>query len=105
MAPPIMGWALPHQALIKMPYSLAYSPILWRHFLNFSSLLLSDDFSLHQVDIKLTSRTAFSVWCWRFAKVGLKKETIEEWGWGWGTLYDFGFHTVCCYHNPYSSDD
>jgi hypothetical protein len=33
MAPPTMGWALPHQSLIKkMPYRLAHSPLL-RHFL------------------------------------------------------------------------
>jgi hypothetical protein len=50
MAPPITGWALPHQLLIKeMPYSLACSPVLWRHFLNWGSLL-SDDYSLCQVD-------------------------------------------------------
>lgn len=36
---------LPPQSLIKkMPYRLAYNPILWRHFLNCGSLL-SDDFS------------------------------------------------------------
>lgn len=34
LAPPKMG-CCPHQLLIqKMPYSLAYSPVLWRHFLN-----------------------------------------------------------------------
>jgi hypothetical protein len=35
----------------KMPYMLAYSPILWRDFLALCSLL-SDDSSLYQVDIK-----------------------------------------------------
>ena len=35
LAPPTMGWALPHQSLIKkMPCRLAYSLVLWRHFLN-----------------------------------------------------------------------
>jgi hypothetical protein len=55
MASPTMGWALPNQSLIKkMPYSLACSPILWRHVLNWSSLL-SDDSSLCKVGIKLAS--------------------------------------------------
>jgi hypothetical protein len=37
MAPPTMHWALPHQSLIKKNASrLAYSPIWWRHFLNWS---------------------------------------------------------------------
>jgi hypothetical protein len=31
MAPPTMGWTLPHQSLIK---KIPYSQILWRHFLN-----------------------------------------------------------------------
>jgi hypothetical protein len=40
IVPPTMGWALPHQSLIKkMPYSLVYNPILRRHFLNWRSLL------------------------------------------------------------------
>jgi hypothetical protein len=48
-----MDWALLHQSLVKkMPFSLASSLILWRHFLNRGSFL-SDDFSLYQVDIKL----------------------------------------------------
>ena len=35
VAPSTMAWALPHQSLTKsVPYRLAYSPILWRHFLN-----------------------------------------------------------------------
>jgi hypothetical protein len=35
MEPLTMSWTLPHQSLIKkMPCSLAYSLILWRHFLN-----------------------------------------------------------------------
>jgi hypothetical protein len=52
MAPPTMGWALTHISIIKkMPYRLAYSLIVWRHFLNWGSLL-SNDFSVHQVDIK-----------------------------------------------------
>lgn len=52
--------ALPHQFPIKkMPHRLPYSPILWRHFLNWISLL-SDDFRLRQVDIKLASAGAES---------------------------------------------
>ena len=55
VAPPTMGWALPHQSLIKkMPHRLAYSPILWRCFLSWASFLL-DGSSLCQVDIKLPS--------------------------------------------------
>ena len=39
MAPPTMGWALAHPSQIKkMPYRLAYSLILWRHFLNSSQM-------------------------------------------------------------------
>ena len=50
-----MAWPLPHQTFIKkMPYSLAYSPVSWRHFLSRSSLL-SEDFILSQVDIKVPS--------------------------------------------------
>jgi hypothetical protein len=55
--PSTMGWALSHKSLIKkkkMPYRLAYSPVLWRHFLN-QDPLLSDDCSLYQVDLKLSS--------------------------------------------------
>jgi hypothetical protein len=55
----IMIWGLPHQSLIKkIPYRLAYSPILWRHFIN-SGHHLSQDFSLCQVAIKLSSITLF----------------------------------------------
>jgi hypothetical protein len=55
MAPPTMGWALPHQSVIKkMPSSLAYNPILWRHFLIWG-FLLSVDPRLYQVDINLSS--------------------------------------------------
>lgn len=55
MAPPTMDWDLPHWSLIKkMPYSLPYTLILWRHFLSWGSLL-SDDSSLCQADIKLAS--------------------------------------------------
>jgi hypothetical protein len=38
----------------KKKKNLTYSPILWMHFLNWG-LLLSDDFSLCQVSIKLSS--------------------------------------------------
>jgi hypothetical protein len=52
IAPPTMDKALPYPSLIKkMSYRLAYSSILQRHFLNWSSLL-SDDFSWCQVDRK-----------------------------------------------------
>ena len=55
MTPSTMRWAWPHQSLIKkIPYKLAYTPILWRHSLNGGSLL-SDNSSLCQADIKLTS--------------------------------------------------
>ena len=61
MAPPTMGWALPYQSLIKeIPYRLAYSPILWRHFLNWG-FLLSDDFSLCQLDIKMSQHVSLIV--------------------------------------------
>jgi hypothetical protein len=60
MAPSTMGWALPYQLPVKkMPCRLAYSPILWRHFLNQGSLL-SDDFSMCQFDIELLSTLSFS---------------------------------------------
>jgi hypothetical protein len=60
--PPAQGWHYPgwdgpflHQSLIeKMPYRLAYSPVSWRHFLSWDSIL-SDDCSLCQIDIKLAS--------------------------------------------------
>lgn len=54
---PITGWTLPHKSLIKknMPYRIIYNPILWGHFLNLGSLL-SDDCSLFQVGINLTSK-------------------------------------------------
>jgi hypothetical protein len=43
----------PNTSLIKkMPYRLAYSLLVWRHFLNLDSLV-SDDYSLGQVDINL----------------------------------------------------
>jgi hypothetical protein len=55
MAEPKMSWALLHQSLIrKIPCRLAYSSVLWRHFLNLG-FLLSDDVRLCQVDIKLSS--------------------------------------------------
>jgi hypothetical protein len=55
MAPPTMHWALPHQSLIKkMPYRFAFSLILQGHCLGWI-FLLSDDFSLCQVDIKIVS--------------------------------------------------
>ena len=58
----IIVWALPYQSLIKkMSYSLAYSLILWRHFLSGISLV-SDDASLCQVDIKLASTMCLSDW-------------------------------------------
>lgn len=35
VVPPTMGWTLLYQSLImKMTYRPAYSPVLWRHFLN-----------------------------------------------------------------------
>ena len=51
MAPPTMSWALPHQSLIKI---MPYSQILWKHFLNWVSLL-SDNSSLCQLDVRLAS--------------------------------------------------
>ena len=52
---PIMGWALLYQPLIrKLFHRLAHSLIIWRHFLNRSSLL-SDNSNLCQVDIMLAS--------------------------------------------------
>ena len=51
---PTMCWTLSHPSLIKkMSYKHVYSPVLWRRFLNWGSFL-SDDFSLCQVDIKLS---------------------------------------------------
>jgi hypothetical protein len=46
MAPPTIGWALPHWSLIE---KMCYSWISWRHFINWGSFL-SDDISLCQVD-------------------------------------------------------
>ena len=49
MAPPAMGWTLPHQSLIKkMPYRPAYILILRRRIPNWDSLL-SDDFGCLQL--------------------------------------------------------
>jgi hypothetical protein len=51
-----MDWALSHQSLIKkVPYRLACSISYGGHF-SWDSLL-SDDFSLCHVDIKLASTT------------------------------------------------
>ena len=64
MTPLTLGLALPHQSLIKeMPYRSAYSLILWRHFLNWDSLL-SDDFSLCHIDIKLSSTGRIGIYIW-----------------------------------------
>ena len=41
----------------SVPYRLAYSPTLWRHFLSWGSLL-SDDSSTGQVGLKLASTSA-----------------------------------------------
>jgi hypothetical protein len=50
MAWPTMSWVLAYQSLIKkMFHRLAYRPILWSHFLNWSSIF-PDDSSLCQVD-------------------------------------------------------
>ena len=49
--PLTVGWTLPHWSLIK---KTPYSQILWRHFLNWGSLL-SGDFGLCQVGIKPAS--------------------------------------------------
>ena len=49
LTPLTMVWALLPQSLIKkMPYRLAYSPIWWSHFLNWSSLF-PGDFNLNEV--------------------------------------------------------
>jgi hypothetical protein len=59
LAPPTASWTFPHQSLIKeMPYSLSYSPILLKYFLNWASFL-SDDSSLCQVDLKLAREISF----------------------------------------------
>jgi len=51
VAPPTMGWALPHQSLIE---TMPLRQILWRHSLNWGPLLFSDS-SLCQVTAKLAS--------------------------------------------------
>lgn len=54
VAPPKMGWVLPHQSEVKkMLYRLVHSLILRRHSLNSNSL--SDDSSLHQADTKVSA--------------------------------------------------
>ena len=51
MTVPTMGWALPHQSLIrKCPICLPSACILWSHFLSWGSRL-SDDSSLCHVGI------------------------------------------------------
>jgi hypothetical protein len=55
VAPPTVGWALPHQALFK---KMSYSQMLWRGFLNWSSLLL-DDSRLGGVEMKPAWHTVF----------------------------------------------
>ena len=49
IAPTIMDWVF-----LQSSYRLAYSLILWRHFLSWGSLF-SNDVSLCQVDIKLAN--------------------------------------------------
>jgi hypothetical protein len=56
MAPPTIGWALPHQSPIK---KIPYSWVLWGHFLN-RGPLLSDSSSLCQFGICL-GNTEFPV--------------------------------------------
>jgi hypothetical protein len=56
MTPPTVRWALLHWLLSKkIPYGLTYSLILWRSW----DSLLSGDFNLYQVDIKLSSTGPF----------------------------------------------
>jgi hypothetical protein len=58
MVPPTMDWAH-HQSFTKtIPYRPVYSLVLWRHFLNWGSLL-SDGCTLCQVDIKLGSKQLY----------------------------------------------
>ena len=54
IAPPTMGWTLPHQSLRRISHSTACSWIYKRHFLHWNSFL-SDEFSLCQVEQKLSS--------------------------------------------------
>lgn len=67
---PTVGWALAHQSLAKqMSYRFAYRPIVWGRFLSWASLL-SDDFNLCQIDIKLAR--SLSLWLessWRHVRV------------------------------------
>lgn len=67
-----MGLSLSHKSLLKkMPYRLAYNPILWRHLLNWDAFL-SDDFRVYQADIELPSRVLWwtggihlwHIWIW-----------------------------------------
>lgn len=61
MAPPAIGWYISHESLTKkMSYSLVYTFILRKRFLN-SRSLLSDDFSLSQVEMKLSSASSSGI--------------------------------------------
>jgi hypothetical protein len=61
LAPPTMGWALPHLSQIKKPpYRLTWSLMLWKHFPDWGSLLL-EDFSLCWADIKLSGTLCDSI--------------------------------------------
>ena len=62
VAPPTMGWALLHQSPTeKMTYWFAYSPVLGKSFLSWSSFP-SDDSSVCQVDIKLLGTIPILSW-------------------------------------------
>jgi hypothetical protein len=54
---PTMVWPFPYQSGIKeIFYRLAYSWIIWRHFLNLGSHL-SNDYSLSKVDMKVVNNS------------------------------------------------
>jgi hypothetical protein len=57
----IVGWALPHQLLVKKVLCRrGYSLILWRHFLTWGSLL-SGDAGLCHIDIKCSQQRKYNV--------------------------------------------
>lgn len=62
LTPLMVGWALPHQLLVKaMLYSLAYRPVLWRHCSQIGVIDLCQFLILHRN--KQNHSFFFLVWC------------------------------------------
>ena len=64
----------PHTSITNQENALQACPLLWRYFLNWGSLL-SDDSSLHKVDIKLGSSSGEHEFGCTCARVHCKRRT------------------------------